>query len=59
MGSSNTISDETKKAIKIANFISNYNSLKLEAGYYTSKQVVEVTKFVKYTRNVLDLDFSN
>ena len=58
MGSSNTVNENTKKAIKAANFLSNYNALKLEPGYYKGKQIAEVTKFLQHTNNVQELDFS-
>jgi hypothetical protein len=58
MGGSQGINENTKKAIKIANFMSNMNSLKLDPGYYESKKLAAVANILKHTRNFTELDLS-
>ncbi len=56
MGGKNTRDDRFCRAVKAANFITNFTSLKLETGRYYSSQVAKTTDVAKCSQNITEVN---
>ncbi len=59
MGAKNSTNPRFQRAVRLANFLTNFSVLKLEPGYYSHKQVSSATEYVSHTTGILELDLSN